>query len=422
MKRFLTFLLSLSLLIAFAGCRKPYKQPTAPQAIAPVEDVQGAEILAQRRDQAESYMRQMATVMWRASEDITYSNNSNSVDPTSGEAKDLIYIRAGRLYRGLPYSHAAGGPNAFLEYAGEQDENGIYTISGLTWHPLNGANKTARVGNDCASAVGLSWGTLGNSLAQDSSTKYMTTKYGYLRVGEYESNDDAHTYTLPVCEANGYDKMAAAYAQLQKADAVVRRNKNDSNGHAMMVVSVHVEKTAEGLIDGVMSYITVLEQTSGTIEAERCHYDAELGENVYETYLIDNKYTFFDLYSAGYLPITCKELIDPSPVEPESVSDSLAQPSIDSIFDGNLTATRFLESVTISITDVQENVVQICTASPTNRQLYHFDMQTFVTDRPEVLRGKIDLSTLPAGTYTCRLTCRLITGTEVVVRNFTFTI
>jgi len=408
MKRTLALLLAFLLIFTLVGCSDKADQSQ-----------QDARILADRRDIAESYMRKMATVLWRASEDITYSNNSSSVDPTN-EVDDLTFIRAGRLYRGLPYSHAAGGPNAFLEYAGEPDENGIYTISGLTWHSLNGTNKTARIGNDCASAVGLSWGQLGDSLVQDSNTKYMTVKYGYLRVGEYESNDDAHTYTYPVCEENGFEVMATAYAQLQKADAVVRRNKADNNGHAMMVVSVHVDYTDDGAISGASSYITVLEQTSGTIENELTYYDADLGETVYKTYIIDKKYTFFDLYSAGYLPITCKELIDPSPVAEESVSDSIAEPGIDNIFEGVLTSTRFMESVTVMICGDDGSIIQVSTASPTNRQLYTFDLQTFINDRPEVLRGHIDTETLAAGNYRCRVISRLITGTEITVRDFSF--
>ncbi len=411
MKRIVS--LFLVFLILFSGCAKDRS--------AEIE-AQNAQILAQRRDRAESYMRNMGTLLWRATEDITYSNNSKCNDPTLPGTKDLIYIKAGRLYRGLPYSHAAGGPNAFLEFAGEQDEKDVYSICGLTWHPLTGSSTTARVGNDCASAVGLSWGILGNSLKQDSSTKYMTTDYGYLRVGEYTSNSDAHTYTVPVCEENGYDVMAAAYAQLQKADGVVRRNKADNNGHAMMVVEVHVEYTDSGAISGAASYITVLEQTSGHIEQERFTYDAELGENVYTTYLIDNKYTFFDLFSLGYLPITCKELIDPSPVEDAAVTDTLEAHAIDNLMEGTLMSTRFMESVTIEIHDASDNVVQKCTASPINRQLYTFDMENFKTERPEVLRGNIDTAALVAGTYQAKLICRLITGDEITVRHFSFTI
>lgn len=366
-------------------------------------------------------MRQMATVLWRAQEDITYSNNSQSTNPaTDNPPRDLIYIKAGRLYRGLPYSHATGDAASFLEYAGEPDDNGIYPISGLSWESLNGSNTTARISNDCAAAVGISWGTVGNSLVKNCTTKYMTEKYGYLRVGEYESPSDEYTWSVPVVEQNGFEVMCAAYSQLQKADAVVRRNKADNNGHAMMIVTVNIVKTDNGAIDGTRSYVTVLEQTSGHIEQQQAKFDSELGENVYTTYLIDKKYTFTALYSEGYMPITCKELIDPSPVEEVKVTDSATESK--DIFEGALTATRFISAVTVTITDSEGNILQQCAGSPVSRDAYTFDMQTFVDDRPEVLRGKLDLAALEAGTYHCTVNCRLVTGDNFTMRDFDFDI
>ena len=121
MKKVISLLLVFLIIFGLAACGGQDKK-----------DAENAQILSDRRDAAESYMRSMATVLWRATEDITYSNNSKCTDPTAPNTKDLIFIKAGRLYRGLPYSHAAGGPNAFLEYAGEPDETGIYSISGLS--------------------------------------------------------------------------------------------------------------------------------------------------------------------------------------------------------------------------------------------------------------------------------------------------
>ena len=104
----------------------------------------------------------------------------------------------------------------------------------------------------------------------------------------------------------------------------------------------------------------------------------------------------------------------------ESVSDSLSDFGIDTMFNGVLTATRFMEAVSVVICNDQGETLQSCTASPTNRQLYTFDLQTFVTDRPEVLRGAIDLEALPTGAYQCKVICHLITGTDLTAREFAF--
>lgn len=98
-----------------------------------------------------------------------------------------IHIKAGRLYQEPPYSHAGGDAAAFLEYAGEPDKNGIYTVSGLTWHPLNGGRSNARVGNVCASAVGLCWGLLGNSLSVHTNNGAIDGVSNYVTVLEQTS-------------------------------------------------------------------------------------------------------------------------------------------------------------------------------------------------------------------------------------------
>ena len=64
MKRIIAFFLAVLLLFTFIGCSNHSQ----------TED-NSAEILSQRRDQVESYMRSMATVLWRATEDIIYSNS-----------------------------------------------------------------------------------------------------------------------------------------------------------------------------------------------------------------------------------------------------------------------------------------------------------------------------------------------------------
>ena len=57
-----------------------------------------------------------------------------------------------------------------------------------------------------------------------------------------------------------------------------------------------------------------------------------------------------------------------------------------------------------------------------SRDAYTFDMQTFASEQPEVLRGKLDIGTLDEGTYQCTVKCRLVTGDELLVRDFSFSV
>ena len=84
-----------------------------------------SEILQARRDAVIAKMRAMGDIYWRATENVSYTISSSS----SGRK---VRIVAGRVYRGIPYTYARSDESSFMEFTGEQDEKGIYTVSGLT--------------------------------------------------------------------------------------------------------------------------------------------------------------------------------------------------------------------------------------------------------------------------------------------------
>ena len=132
------------------------------------------QILAERRDAVVEYMRGLVTVLWRATADIEYVNHEGS----------SFVLKAGRVYRGMPYTNAAGTLASFLEYAQSRDEKGVYVISGITAESLNGAASLARLGNDCSSTVYTSWSQIGASV-KCTSTRYMCEKNGYIKVDHF---------------------------------------------------------------------------------------------------------------------------------------------------------------------------------------------------------------------------------------------
>ena len=333
MKKLIAFLLALVMLVGiFAACEQAPAETTAPGGLTAEEQA----ILQQRRDTAEAYMRSMATVLWSAGEDVDYFKGQGD-----------LHIKAGRLYRGIPYAYAAGNDAVFLGFS-QGEENGIHQIQGLTMD-LMGRNDDyiRRVGNDCSGSILVSWAQVATSF-QSKNTQYMVPENGFLRVGEYKSSDSDNTDSKAMCEENGVLTMFAAYAQLQKADAVVHRT--PTYGHVMMVTSVHVEYNAKGNIDANKSYITTLHQTNGYLQKEAKAYDEALGEDVYQTFGIDDKVYFYELYSEGYLPITCKEFIDPSLTYPEAeVKDSLENPTIDDLYTGEFTSNLFISLLDITV-------------------------------------------------------------------------
>ena len=389
-------------------------EPAGP-ALAPEEEA----VLAARRDAAEQYMRQMATVLWRAEEDIVYTLKSNKT-PDEVSATDRLIIQTGRLYQGVIYSYGYSTTDAFLAFAGEADDKGIYPVSGLEWQALSGGSKYARIGNDCSGALTTAWSVIGATVPANS-TKTMCETYGFLRVGEYESdpneNVDTHLVTM---EKNGEQVMYRAYARLQKADGIVRRK--GSSGHARMVVCVDVVYQEDGTIDGGKSTVTILEQTSSNLKKNVKHYDPVLGEDVYEIYGIDKKISFRQLCVDGYLPITCKELIDPSPVEGPAVKDAVVEHNRYTILGGTISANRFIDTVTVTITDSTGKEVQEASLNATRTAVLAFDMRKFIEDDPAAIIGGIDVDALSPGNYRCMTVCRLSGGQEFTVRDFDFTV
>lgn len=404
MHRICCILLVLVLTMSMAACRQTTNDPTEP-SLSPEE-----QILADRRDTVEQYMRKNASVIWRAKEDMSY------------EIEGKVYkIQEGCLYQGVPYTYAGGTMESFLEFAGEPDEKGIYTVSGLESEALSNSGDIARIGNDCSSAVILAWSRIGANVT-GIRTKQMTPKNGFIPVGDYEVDREIEEFvnTKTIILENGEETIYKAYAQTQKGDCLVFRS---GYGHALMVVSVDVVYDADGNIDGDKSKVTILEQSRGHIQKNASYEHETLGETVYVIGGVDIKYSFSVLAKQGYIPVTCKELIDPAPVEEPVVTDSETVFNKDTILAGEISSNWFIDAATLTITDSEGAVVQKATASCTRYNKYvSFELQKFVADTPSSVIGSIDLDSLPAGNYHCTLVCRLTTGKEFTVRDFDFTV
>jgi len=443
MKKFLALLLALTLTLSlFTGCAEPAapavpetpdivqpsETPTEPEVPAvpevPAEpqvpaapeiqmtEEEKAQIIQARRDAALAYARKMASILWRSDTSITYKH----VETSAAEFE----IVAGRLYEGLPYSYSGSTVEAFLDQPGTVDEKGIFNITGLNVALLGGTSDTSRIGTDCSGLVNRSWQSFGASVVPESSSA-MTVGRGYLKVGDYTAPEMGYSDTKADCETNGPAKMFEAYALLQQSDAVVKYKKG-SGGHAMLVIGVDVKFNEKGAIDGAKSVCTIIDQ-EGLQRAGKTYYNGYLGEEVHVCIRSDTKYTFNQLFNQGYLPITCKELVDPSPIGDTYISDTLTvQPTKDNLLTGVIGCSHAMDMARIVITDAAGQVVQTSICHPVRRSCYAFDMSQFVTDSEEQLVGKIDVNALPAGAYHCLVTIRTVKDGEFIAREFDFTV
>jgi len=298
------------------------------------------------------------------------------------------------------------------------DEKGIHNMEGLTKALLHGSSGTARLGIDCSGTLSHSWQAVGAQVRTES-TNAMTPANGYLRVGEYEAPEDEYVNTIVDCEENGPDVIYEAYSQLQKADGIV--NQDGRGGHARFVVGIDVVRIDDGRIDGNQSTVTVIEQF-GLMEKETHYFDETVGEDVYPCITVDEKYTFADLYTNGYVPVTNKIFMDPSPIADPVVTDTLKNPSLSNLFSGTIKCSWALDNVTITITDASGAEVQSSILHPQRRTELEVSMRQFSTDAAENKTvGVVNPLTLSSGSYHCKVTCRTVAGHVLTVREFDFT-
>lgn len=397
----------------------PYEaeQPT----LSPTEPENEEDILAYRREVVVAEMRRTMATLWTPEEDIVYYLKNPD---TFTEDNDPITLKAGRIYQGLPYTHGSGSAYGFFSYASSEDENGVYTISGLTPTHLTGENSNlensrARQGCDCADTVFWSWGRVSSSISF-TYTGEMTEKYGCLPVGDYFCDLPKLTSsTKTVTTANGEGVMFDAYAQIQPGDAMVLYTKA-SGGHAVMVVDSHIEYTDDG-IDGENSYVVIIEQKSSPQREEQHYYSEELDQDIYICGAVDSKWTFNEIFKKGYLPVTCKELIDAAPKADETVSTYSDNPTISNLWTDSIKSNYRIASVTVTILQ-NGKTVQKATSYGRQKEQRNFSMLAFKDPmEQDMILGGLNIDALEAGEYQCVVTCLLSTGNRHTAFDFTFT-
>ena len=441
MKRLVLILTVIALLLTFAACGNdaPAKeqegdyitegyiaeQPT--QSATEPEDA--AEILAYRREVVEQEMRRMSAVLWTPAEPITYhmANKSNGIEAARKEdPKHVITFVPGNIYQGIPYTHGGGSGYGWLSYATAQDENGVYTLSGMTAELLSGSAgndqfNNSRLGNDCADQLFWAWGQVSSSISFFR-TSTMTEGNGCLKVGAYSAsgNFSKENNTASIVEMNGKETMFAAYSLLQKGDAIVNYTPGGA-GHTVMIVECHTEYLPDGAVDGYNSYVTVLEQTGANEINQTKEFNETLGQDVYLCERLDAKWSFDEIFGRGYLPITCKELIDPAPRAEVQLTDSAKEPTMNNMFSGKIASNYRISDITIRIMDTNGNLLQKATCFGQQKEMLTFELNRFINPaEAQSMQGEIVLDELTAGTYHCTYTARISTGEQIVFRDFEF--
>ena len=419
MKKILCFLLAvLMILPCLIGCQNDGELSEKDK-----------QILEQRRTIVEQNARWQASFRWTPAEDFQYTiggSHGLSIDLET-QAGDVVTFKKGTIYEGIPYTTGVGSGYSFTKTMVGKTDDGVM-ILGLTTDQLGGGNRqelynVSRLGNNCADYIFWAWSMVDTTISY-TDTPNMVPINGCILVGDYKlHNENALSNTSFVAQSNGQQTMFRSYAELQKADALVHVNK--SGGHSIMVVRNSTFYRDDGSIDGAKSYVTILEQNSGCERYQQSTYiDPATGQTIVRMQDLDVVFTYDRLYQMGYLPVTCKALVDPSPLPAEEIVDSIPKEehTIENIFNGVFTCPYRTSHVTIQIKDASGNVVQESTMFALGGEMRNFLLNrwTHPNEKP-VLLGEIDIDALPSGTYTITHTATIATGSEIVVRTMEYT-
>ncbi len=377
--------------------------PAAPTETALTDEEM--QILRERRQKVLDRMASFVNLYWTPAETFQYRSDT----------RDFTFEK-GLVYRGCPYAYGIGGRETFLDYAADRDEKGIYTVSDI---PAD-SGSARWLFSDCSGTLWQAWSCVASSVSDRVATNMMTPSNGFLRVGDYESEESVYSDTVKTCSDNGTQRMYRAYARLKPGDAVVYRSAKGV-GHVAMVKEIMVLKDAKGE-PAENSYVILMEQTSVNSNRNKTAvFDETLGQTVYVVGNTDHRVDFAYLYRNGFLPITCRELIDPSaPVTEQMVTDPIAPETvgIDNLFEGLLKTPFGISAVRIVITDLSGAAVQECVYYNSSGGLRTMNMGRLAI--MPCSGERVDPAMLPAGQYHCRCEARMCSGEVVLFRDFDF--
>lgn len=323
MKKKILAILTLVWMVPFSACGKtssitPHTLPPQETILDPSDYVvngvmeypdytfQEEPSILELRLRAVSAFKDLLSVRWSISTDITY----NKTGPVS---EKTFHHEADVTYAGTIYSNASTGLFQFLEY---------YDFdTGRLTYPGDVEEMKEALGASCADA--MIWGLTAvcNSITGPYYPVTMVYQNGYLPVGDYTYDFSITSYNLlptyKIVEENGQDVILDAYTKVRYGDMFVSTPDN----HGMMAISVPIVfYNEDGSVDMDKSYVMIQDQRGGRGTG---FYEVEEGGQIIRySGRTSAKFTFKQLYEKSYLPVTTAEFAGLKPYENAEVTVS----------------------------------------------------------------------------------------------------
>lgn len=288
------------------------------------------------RDALVEHMRKQASIKWVCSSDF-------GVNEQFSHWGIALQYKKGQTYYGIVYSDYKISCQQFTDLL----VDGTYTNSSDDWKTVPGVG--------CYSSIL-------NSIQQFEKTDgytdiFMPGHKDFLlqTVGGYKIPEVVRR-TQDICEANGADGMYLAYTELKKGDIIFTKDYYEKGN------SVHCRVVVEEP--------TIVRNGSGNPIPSRCsvktieatnQFDKTRKDGVNTTWYVDHVYSFQDLYTKFYVPLTLESYTKPlSEMEvPYLLLDSEITPSVlgKGAYSSSVKSNFPLRFVEAKILDKNGNVV-----------------------------------------------------------------
>ena len=347
------------------------------------------------------YFRFAKTALWMPDEDLDFIRNSKgSADTMEGAS----------LYGGLPYVGVGSG-NLYRLMDYMDDETGVVQMS-------KAADVWKVFGNQCSIGAYWGWCRAINS-AKYTWTQTMVERNGFIRVGDYEydleltrvggkTNDVENPRTPDILRENGQERMYKAYAEIKLGDGLVYYT---TAGHVIMSsCDAHVEYDADGKIDPAKSYITIIDQGQTWYEAA-----TEAGQMYQYKGNVDQKKSFEQLFAGNYMPFTFAEFLGTDPIEDTvcEISHKKETMSVAELWNTTITCNYGISDIYALVRDAKGNEVyklaNRCTAASTFKMTFIQKAKEGKTDTVEFW-GYLEPELTAEDGYTIEIYAQIGTG------------
>lgn len=242
------------------------------------------------RQAAVDYMKKMASLEWTPAVDYSFGLNRENW-------KYTFELKAGTTYTGLPYS---SGNRAYDEFIKNIEENGGKFRDTTPLDEMQETGNNMKTwGVECNSSTNAAIQQF-SPIARNVARQYMpsfTDEFIGVVLGDIKVTPGLRKTELIVKE-NSAETLYEAYSQLKLGDIIMQKNEDSGLCHVRMIsIEPEVIRNGTGKINPSRSYVKCVEQTDA-------FDDSRKKDGILSTWRVDKQYSFTDLYTKNYLPIT----------------------------------------------------------------------------------------------------------------------